>query len=80
MTYPDTFNPDLLSRIPSDARRVLDVRCGTGALGAEFKRINPTTQVLGIESDADAVAIARRRLDAHLDAATGAGPCQNHQH
>jgi SAM-dependent methyltransferase len=64
MIYPDLFNPDLLDRIPLDARVVLDVGCGTGALGAEYKRRNPAARVLGIERDPAAAEIAEQRLDA----------------
>ena len=62
--YPDILNPDLLDRIPLDAVNVLDVGCGAGALGLEFKRRNPRTRYFGIETDLDAAAIARGRLDA----------------
>ena len=61
--YPDAANIDLLDRIPLDARLILDVGCGSGALGAEYKRRNPDCRYLGIEADPDAAAIAARRLD-----------------
>ncbi len=63
-TYPDVPNPALLERIPLSARTVLDVGCGTGALGVEYKRRNPSCVYLGIESDPQAGEIARQRLDA----------------
>ena len=67
--YADIPNPDLLDRIPMNAARVLDVGCGAGALGLEFKRRNPSARVYGIEHDAEAAAIAAARLDvvAHVD-------------
>ena len=61
--YPDQPNPDLLDRIPLDARTILDVGCGTGALGLEYKRRNPAARVYGIEASATAT-IAAARLDA----------------
>jgi SAM-dependent methyltransferase len=62
-SHVDAVNPDLLDRIPLDARVVLDVGCGTGALGAAYRRLNPRARVLGIEVDPAAAAIAARRLD-----------------
>jgi SAM-dependent methyltransferase len=59
----EQLNPDLLERIPLDARIVLDVGCATGALGAEYKRRNPVVQFLGIEPDRAAAGIAATRLD-----------------
>ena len=44
-------------------RVVLDVGCGTGALGAAYRRLNPRARVLGIEMDPGAAAIAAERLD-----------------
>jgi SAM-dependent methyltransferase len=51
-TYGAQANPDLLSRIPLDARMVLDVGCGAGGLGAAFRLRNPATRLIGIEPDA----------------------------
>lgn len=62
--YPDFPNVDLLDRIPLDARVVLDVGCGTGALGAAYRARNPRCRLLGIECDREAAQIAARRLDA----------------
>lgn len=61
--YPDQANHDLLERIPLSARVVLDVGCNTGALGAAYRRLNPRAQLLGIEMDPDAAALAAKRLD-----------------
>ena len=60
---PEQADNDILSRIPLSARVVLDVGCGTGALGAAYRRLNPRARLLGIDKDADAAAIAARRLD-----------------
>jgi|BEDMetMinimDraft_2_1075160.scaffolds.fasta_scaffold02678_3 SAM-dependent methyltransferase len=61
--YGDGFNPDLLERIPLRARLVLDVGCGTGALGAAFKRRQPAARVIGIEADRSRAERAARHLD-----------------
>ncbi len=63
-SYPDTPNADLLDRIPLDARIVLDVGCGAGALGAAYRRLNPSARLLGIEQDRETAIAAARRLDA----------------
>jgi SAM-dependent methyltransferase len=61
--YPNQPNEDLLELIPPDARVVLDVGCGSGALGAAYRRRNGSVRLLGIERDPGAAAIARQRLD-----------------
>ncbi len=61
--YPDAPNPDLLERIPLSARVVLDVGCGTGALGQAYRRLNPRVKYLGIESNRNAAQRAVTRLD-----------------
>ena len=62
----------MLERIPLDARVILDIGCGSGALGAEYKRRNPACRVLGIESDPASARIAATRLDevANIDVET----------
>jgi glycosyltransferase involved in cell wall biosynthesis/SAM-dependent methyltransferase len=62
--YPDIANPDLLDRMPLTARVVLDVGCAAGALGEQYRRLNPRALMLGIEADPEAAAIAAERLDA----------------
>jgi len=62
-TYGLHANPDLLSRIPLDAKLVLDVGCGAGGLAAAFKRRNPSTRFLGIEPDAALATAAAAQCD-----------------
>ncbi len=63
MAYPDYPNVDLLERIPLSAGIVLDVGCGTGALGAAYRRRNPRARLFGIEVDPHAAAAARQRFN-----------------
>ncbi len=61
--YGDLPNPDLLERIPLDARLIVDVGCGTGALGGAYKRRNPTCRYIGVEGDMARARIAASRID-----------------
>lgn len=53
----------LLQRIPVTARAVLELGCGSGALGAAFKAINPSCLYVGVERREAAAAIAASCLD-----------------
>ncbi len=59
----DLPNPDLLTRIPWTARTVLDVGCSRGALGAAYRRINPTVRLLGIDKSPEAADHAALHYD-----------------
>jgi ubiquinone/menaquinone biosynthesis C-methylase UbiE len=43
------------------AHRVLDVGCGTGSLTIQLKRLNPETDVVGLDPDPKALALAKRK-------------------
>lgn len=62
--YYDGDRPDLAALVPQDARRILDVGCGTGSLAAGLKA-RQGAEVAGIELMPEAAAQARERLD-HL--------------
>jgi 2-polyprenyl-3-methyl-5-hydroxy-6-metoxy-1,4-benzoquinol methylase len=55
-------NPDLLDKIPLNAKTILDVGCAQGALGAAYLRRNPNCRVLGIDVNEAAAGAARQRL------------------
>jgi len=57
------LNPDLLALMPSQALRVLEVGCSTGALAYAFKMAHPDCHYHGIEIDERAGELARPWCD-----------------
>lgn len=62
-TYGAAANPDLLARVPLEARAVLDVGCGAGGLGRALRERGSTARLFGIEPDAALAAHAERHYD-----------------
>jgi len=60
--YFEFDRPELVDRIPSTARDILDVGCGAGRLGASLKA-RQRCRVTGLEIDPVAAAAARQKLD-----------------
>lgn len=54
--------PDVQQLVPVSARRILDIGCSSGALGAALRE-RQNAYVVGIELDPDYAAEARARLD-----------------
>jgi methionine biosynthesis protein MetW len=57
---------ELQRHVPAGARRVLDLGCASGALGAALKARG--AHVVGVESDPEYAARARERLDEVIEA------------
>ncbi|MES2792484.1 MAG: glycosyltransferase [Planctomycetota bacterium] len=62
-SYYEFDRPDVLELVPQSARRILDVGCGGGRLGATIKQ-RQQAHVTGIELNSAAVESASQRLDA----------------
>ncbi len=60
----ETARPDVARHVPATARRVLDLGCAAGALGAALKQRTPALEVVGVERDPAYAAQAAQRLDA----------------
>jgi methionine biosynthesis protein MetW len=65
--YFEFDRPELRALVPDGARRILDVGCGAGALGAALRE-ERGVEVMGLEISPDAAARARERLDAVVEA------------
>jgi demethylmenaquinone methyltransferase/2-methoxy-6-polyprenyl-1,4-benzoquinol methylase len=53
----------LVSRIPADARRVLDVATGTAAVAIELVRAEPSRTVVGIDQSREMLGAGRERIE-----------------
>lgn len=63
-TREGTFKEALLQQASlQDAHRILDLGCGTGSLALLVKRAHRATQVFGLDADAEALNLARTKLE-----------------
>jgi trans-aconitate methyltransferase len=61
--YPEHVDAALIALVDAPPRRVLDLGCSTGALGAAIKAKHPQAFVFGLEPARAAAAVAATRLD-----------------
>jgi SAM-dependent methyltransferase len=59
---------DVARLAPGEARSILDLGCGNGALGAALRAARPGRRVVGVDHDGDFVAEAAARLDRVIQA------------
>jgi GT2 family glycosyltransferase len=63
LTYYHHSRPEIVELVPADARRIVDVGCGAGCLGASIKRARAAVEVRGVEIVPEAAQAARQVLD-----------------
>lgn len=56
-------NQELLSIIPVDSRRIIEIGCSTGALAREFKKKSPDCNYFGVDIFSEYVEVARNHCD-----------------
>lgn len=61
--YYGNVNQSLLKHIPSQAKILLEVGCGSGELAKAYKLTNPAGYYIGIELFEQAAELARQHLD-----------------
>ncbi len=57
------LNTNLLTHLPENLGLVLDIGCGTGELGAEYKKHNSDSEWHGIDIHSGAISQAKKNLD-----------------
>ena len=57
------LNTNLLTHLPKGLSLVLDIGCGTGALGEKYKEDNKNSVWHGIDIHSDSLSIAKNNLD-----------------
>jgi trans-aconitate methyltransferase len=62
-TYYGNVNWALLDKIPAASSMVVEIGCGAGRLGEEYKKRNPASTYYGVELVGQAAALASARLD-----------------
>lgn len=61
--YPDDARAEMLPFVPRHLGRVLEVGCGRGGFGQLLKERDGDVEVWGVETSAEACAIAASRID-----------------
>lgn len=57
------FNPHLVGQVPLSAKKIVDIGCGDGSLGAQIKTNRPEAVVYGVELNPRSASEASLRLD-----------------
>ncbi|MBQ9536790.1 MAG: glycosyltransferase [Desulfovibrionaceae bacterium] len=62
-TFASTQNLKLLDYLPPSANHIVELGCGDGSLGQEFKCLNPNAHYIGFEPRAELLTLAQKQLD-----------------
>lgn len=61
--YYEMFNRTLAAMVRPDAKRILDVGCAAGVMGAHLKKQDPSREIWGVEIVPEVGQLARGHLD-----------------
>ena len=70
-TYYASVNPEVLALMPRDARKVLEIGCGAGALAYAYKHMNPAVEYHGVEIMPKPAELARNVIDTVIEGDIG---------
>lgn len=59
----EQHNPDLLKLIPTEAAKLIEIGCSSGALAREYKKSSPHCHYIGVEIDSYYAELAKRYCD-----------------
>ncbi|MEE8483103.1 MAG: glycosyltransferase, partial [Nitrospinota bacterium] len=62
-SYYHHVRPEIMEMAPESAKRILDVGCAAGEVGARLKEMNPEREVVGVEFNPKAAENAAKLLD-----------------
>jgi len=62
----EIHNPDLLTLIPVESKKIIEIGSSSGALAREFKHISPNSDWVGVEVDASYSELSKRYCDKSL--------------
>ncbi len=62
-SYYHHVRPEIMEMAPENAKRILDVGCAAGEVGARLKEMNPEREVVGVEFNPKAAENAAKLLD-----------------
>ena len=59
----DIYNQTIFDILPNDAKKILEIGTGSGAMANAYRKTNPAVNYVGVEIDADYQALSARYCD-----------------